>query len=187
MSPPLFAFGSGARFVARAIDTAQKQLIEVMKCARGHKGASFVEIFQNCIVYNDDVFGDFTAKEFAPERQIHVEHNKPLLFGRDRRQGLRLRPKTLELEVVTIGENGVGEEDILVHDETSRTLATMLAAMTPPAMPVALGVIYCNPAESFEKMVLAPMSEGPMSGGEPPSAASLNALLRRGHTWTVTD
>jgi 2-oxoglutarate ferredoxin oxidoreductase subunit beta len=183
VSPPLFALGAGARFVARAIDTAQKQLIEVMKRARSHKGASFVEIFQNCIVYNDDVFGNFTSKDFAQERQIHVEHDKPLLFGR--RQGLRLRPGTLELEAVTISENGVREEDILVHDETSRTLATMLAAMTPPAMPVALGVIYCNPAESFEKMALAPMSEGPMSGGERPSAASLNALLRRGHTWTV--
>jgi 2-oxoglutarate/2-oxoacid ferredoxin oxidoreductase subunit beta len=192
VSPPLFALGSGARFVARGIDTAQKQLVEVMKRARSHKGASFVEIFQNCIVYNDDVFGDFTAKDFAPERQIHVEHNKPLLFGRERRQGLRLRPGTLELEVVTIGENRVGEGDILVHDETSRTLATMLAAMTPPVMPVALGVIYCDPAESFEKVVLAPMSEGPMSGdpissGEPPSAVSLNALLRQGHTWTVAD
>lgn len=183
VSAALFALGSGARFVARGIDTAQKQLVEVMKRARDHRGASFIEIFQNCIVYNDNVFGDFTAKEFAHERQIYVEHNKPLVFGRERRQGLRLKPGTLDLEVVTIGENGVAESDILVHDETSRTLATMLAAMTPPMMPVALGVIYCSPAQPFEKMVLAPMSEG----GEQPTPSSLNALLRRGHTWTVAD
>ncbi|MGB1548425.1 MAG: 2-oxoacid:ferredoxin oxidoreductase subunit beta, partial [Alphaproteobacteria bacterium] len=139
VSPTEFALGAGARFVARGIDTQQKNLPDLFKRAYEHKGASFIEIFQNCIVYNDAVFEDFTAKPVADERQIHVEHGKPLRFGKENEHGLRLNPQSLALEVVTIGENGVEEADILVHDETNRTLAALLAAMQPPAFPIAIG------------------------------------------------
>ena len=171
-----FALGSGARFVARAIDTALKPLIEVLKAAREHRGASFVEIFQNCIVYNDGVFAGFTEKDVATTEQLHVRHGEPLRFGVGGSRGLRLDVKTLTLEAVTIGENGISEADILVHDQTNKPLAMMLAALQPPTMPVALGVLYCNPA--------VPLDEA-TSAGAVPSAADLNALLRRGDTWTV--
>src|SRR5512143_3769 len=144
VSPALFALGAGARFVARSIDTLQKHLVDVLKQAHAHRGASFVEIFQNCIVYNDEVFADFAEKSVAAEAQLHVEHGKPLTFASGRR-GIRLSPKGLHLEAVTIGEDGAGVADVLVHDATNRTLATMLAEMRPPAMPIALGVLYCNP------------------------------------------
>ena len=129
VSPTCFALGAGARFVARAVDTAQKRLVDVLKQAAAHRGSSFVEIFQNCIVYNDDVFADFTAKAVAADAQIHVEHGMPLTFGKDSMRGLRLNPATIALEAVVVGENGIGEEDLLVHDMTNKTLATMLAAM----------------------------------------------------------
>lgn len=180
VSPVLFALGAGARFVARSIDTAQKHLVEVLKQAHAHRGASFVEIFQNCIVYNDEVFAAFTEKQVAADAQVHVEHGKPLLFGGDRRSGIRLVPSRLELETVRIGEDGVTEADILVHDQTNRTLATMLATMT---LPVALGVLYCDPAESLDVALHATTRE--RAAG--PSAAELDALLRRGDTWTVSD
>ncbi len=177
VAPALFALGAGARFVARAIDT-QKQLVDVLKQAYEHRGASFVEIFQNCIVYNDEVFAGFTEKAVAADAQLHVEHGKPLLFGADRRSGLRLSPGRLELETVRIGEDGITEADILVHDATSRPLATMLAALT---MPVALGVLYCNPSEPLDAAIQR-TNEGIAA---PAAAAELNALLRGGDTWTV--
>jgi 2-oxoglutarate ferredoxin oxidoreductase subunit beta len=179
VEPTLFALGAGARFVARSIDTLQKHLVEVLKAAHAHKGASFVEIFQNCIVYNDEVFAGFTDKSVAADAQISVEHGKPLIFGRDRRRGLRLVPQRLALEVVTLGEDGVTEADLLVHDCRNRTLATMLAAMRPPAMPVALGVLYCEPSSSLDETLRA------MEPAEPVTTERLNVLLRGGDTWTI--
>ncbi len=181
VSAAAFAFGAGARFVARSVDTMQKHLVDVLKRAHSHRGTSFVEIFQNCIVYNDDVFSAFTAKGVAQDAQIHLEHGQPLIFGKDKNRGLRLKPGTVELEVVTIGEGGATEDGLLVHDETNRALATILAAMQPPHFPVALGVLYCNPEASFEVRVAA--RDG---SGEPAMTTSdLNELLRRGYTWTV--
>lgn len=104
-----------------------------------------------------------------------------LRFGVDRQRGLRLNPKTIALEAVTIGEDGVGENDILVHDQGNRTLATMLAALQPPAMPVALGVLYAEPAMSLDE---AFGDQEPVPGASP-LTEQLNALLRRGDTWMV--
>lgn len=179
--PALFALGSGARFVARSIDTAQKHLPEMFKRAHAHKGASFLEIYQNCIVYNDGVFAPFTDKDVAAERQLMLEHGKPMIWGKSNDKGLRLRPGTLELEVVTLGENGVGETDILVHDEKNRNVALLLAAMTGPQFPVALGVLYCDPAQSYERAVHDQIA----SVAAKTPAGDLNALLRRGQTWKV--
>lgn len=99
-----FALGAGARFIARGIDTDAKNLSPVLKAAREFKGASFVEIFQNCIVYNKDVFDDFAAKKTAKDTQIHVEHGKPLLFAGGAK-GLKLNMQNLKLEVVEVGDN----------------------------------------------------------------------------------
>lgn len=174
------ALGAGARFVGRAIDTQQPRLIETLKRAHAHKGTGFVEIFQNCVVFNDGIFEEFTGKQVAPEMQLHVEHGKPLRFGKNGEKGLRLDPRRLTLEAVTVGENGVGEDDVLVHDETNKLLAQLLVALEPPKMPVALGVIYCAPTTtSYEADVYQQVqSVGPQSD-------DLNALLRRGQTWEV--
>ncbi len=176
-----FALGCGARFVARTVDTLQDHLPRILRRAYEHRGASFVEIFQNCIVYNDGAFSHFTDRKIAADTQLHVEHGQPLLFGRERNKGIRLKEGLPELEVVTLGENGVTADDILVHDETNRMLATMLAAMQPPAFPVALGVLYCNPARTYENAVHEQIDEA----RKKTTNGSLNALLRRGHVWRV--
>ena len=182
VSAVAFALGAGARFAARSVDTLQKHLPGVLKRAHDHIGASFVEIIQNCIVYNDGVFADFTDKAVAADAQIQLAHGKPLVFGKENHRGLRLKPGAVELEAVTIGEDGIAEADLLVHDETNRALAVMLAAMEPPRFPVALGVIYCNPAPSYEASVHAQIEEaGARADGD------LNALLRGGHTWEVAE
>ena len=179
LSPTLFALGAGARFVARSVDTQQAHLMTILKRAHDHRGASFVEIFQNCVVYNDGVFDEFTDKAVAPDRQLLVEHGKPLLFGRDKKQGLRLRPNALELDVVTVGQNGVAESDVLVHDETNRTLAGLLGSLHAPEFPQALGVLYCNPAPSYEQVVFDQVKAA-QSGPK-----DLQTLMRVGRTWTV--
>jgi len=187
VSAAAFALGAGARFVARSVDTLQAHLPQVLRRAREHRGASLVEIFQNCIVYNDGVFDAFTARDVAEEAQLHVEHGKPLRFGRGGDKGLRLRPGGLELEVVRLDEVAGSEADLLVHDETNRTLATLLAGMTPPHFPVALGVLYCDPAPSYERAVadqVAGARERATARGE---VLDINVLLRQGPTWTVAD
>ena len=176
-----FALGANARFIARGIDIQAKPLGELFSRAHAHKGASFIEIIQNCIVYNDGVFDDFVAKEFAADRQLHVIHGQPMIYGKAKNKGLRLNAKTLTLEEVTIGENGVTVEDLLVHDEKNRMLAMMLTGLKPPAFPEVLGVIYCDPATSYESAVVA--QEDAVKAQGP---GDLDKLMRTGNTWAVS-
>jgi 2-oxoglutarate ferredoxin oxidoreductase subunit beta len=152
-------------------------LIGVLKRAKEHHGASFVEIFQNCIVFNDGAFSEFTDRALAADRQVHVEHGQPLLFGKDKEKGLRLKPGSLQLEVVTVGADGLSADDLLVHDETDRNLASLLVAMEPPDLPVALGVIYCNPATAYEDQVQSRLDAA--------CCGDLYELVRSGRTWRV--
>ena len=175
------ALGANARFVARAVDTQQKQMPDVLKRAHAHKGASFVEIFQNCIVYNDGVFDHFTDKKAVPDNQVECVHGEKLLFGQEKNKGIRLNRETLTLDVVTLGENGITEDDIVTHDETNKSLASMLVQMQPPEMPVAVGVIYCAPGTSYEEAVQAQNEQAKAKA----KATDLNALLRQGATWEV--
>lgn len=179
--PCAFALGAGARFVARGVDIIQKELPGILLRAHAHKGASFVEIYQNCPVYNDNVFGDFTDRQVAADNQLHVVDGQPLIFGKEKNKGVRLDPKSLTLEVVTIGEDGVTEDDILVHDEKNRTLASLLVAMETPDFPVALGVLYCDPEPTYGELLTAQID----SVKERKPNPDLNALLRSGNTWTV--
>ena len=179
ISAAALALGAGGRFVARTVDTNQKRMPQILKRAYEHHGASLVEILQNCNVFNDKVFSHITDKSVAVERQLHLEHGKPLLYGADDSHGLRVTPGKFELEAVTIGENGITQDDILIHDETNRTLASLLAVMEPPALPVALGVIYCDPAPTYGDGV---KQQEEVADGE----ASIESLLRGGdRTWTV--
>lgn len=178
VSPCRFALGAGARFVARSADVMQKHLCEVLRRAHAHRGASFVELYQNCIVYNDGIFDRLVDKETADDARILVEHGQPLLFGKRRNKGLGLKPGRLELEVVTVGEGGVGPEEVLVHDEADPVLAALLLDLEEP---VAMGVLYCDPAETYERVA------GVRRRGTPPAKglADLDALLRSGATWRV--
>ncbi len=178
VSAAKFAMGAGARFIARSYDVAQKHMAETLKRARGHRGTSFVEILQNCIVYNDGVFSGVTDKANAANAQIHVEHGAPLLFGPESSKGLRFDLSRFELEVVTLGEDGVTIDDILVHDETNAMIAGLVAGLEGPDMPVAMGVIYCAPDVELAREGEAVESPGDL-------ADRLNGLMRQGHTWHV--
>ncbi|MBA2935722.1 2-oxoacid:ferredoxin oxidoreductase subunit beta [Sphingomonas sp. CGMCC 1.13654] len=177
-NPCAFALGSGARFVARGIDV-HKNLPTVLKAAHAHKGASFVEIFQNCIVYNDEVFAPFTEKAQAGAKQLWLENGKPMLFDGGAK-GLTLDVNTLTLKVVDVTDGDWQAAAVIVHDETNRGIAHMLVEMPFGAYPVALGTIYNSPAPTFESAVVeqnAKASEG--------KAADLQTLIGKGQTWMV--
>ena len=178
-NPCAFALGAGARFIARCIDTAQKMMPDILKRAHAHKGTSFVELYQNCIVYNDGVFEDFTAKAAASENQIWLEHGKPMLFAGGKK-GLRLNRDTLRMEIVEVGEAGAEAAGVMVHDETNRTIAQLLIELPLGSFPVALGVIYCDPAPSYELAVID-QNRTAAQGKKP----DLAALIAKGQTWTV--
>jgi 2-oxoglutarate ferredoxin oxidoreductase subunit beta len=181
LDPCVFALGAGASFVARTVDVQAKEFAVVLRRAADHKGGTFTEIYQNCNVFNDDAFVSFTDKSVKDDRQIFVEHGKPLLFGKDRNRGLRIDPRTLALEIATLGENGVTEKDILVHDETNATIATMLARMPAAQYPVAMGVLYAVERPSYEGTLVVQEKRARERLG----IGSVEKLLHSGETWTV--
>ena len=144
VSPGQFALGSGARFYARAIDTDKKGIGHVLEQAHAFVGTSFIEIFQNCIVYNEDVFASFADRKNAAQTQLHVRHGEPMLFGDNNDKGIRFNGKTFALEVI---DAVASSDEVLVHDEGNAVVARLLIDLH---MPVALGVIYRQPAQSFE-------------------------------------
>ena len=177
-SPCAFALGSGARFVARGIDV-HKNLPDVFKAAHAHKGASFIEIYQNCIVYNDDVFAPFTAKEHSGN-QLWLAAGQPMLFSGGAK-GIALDREALALKVVDVDGGNWQAAGVLVHDPKNRSVAHMLVEMPLQGFPVALGVIYEDPAPTFESAVIAQNAQA--SAGKKPD---LQALVGKGQSWEVT-
>ena len=174
LSPGLFTLGAGGRFFARAIDTDKVGLGDVLRQAHEFEGAAFTEIFQNCIVYNQDVFADFTDRKTAADKQLRVKHGEPMLFGTENRKGIRFNPDTFSLEVIDATENS---DQVLVHNETNKVIAQLLLDLTSP---MALGVIYKNPADSYEQSWYAARGKGLER------SSSVAEILRKTDTWTVS-
>ena len=150
-----------------------KNLPDVLKAAHAHRGASFVEIYQNCVVYNDDVFAGFTEREVAAEKQLWLKAGEKMLFANGTK-GLALDVDRLVLKVVDGDDPAV-----IVHDPRNKGIAAMLIEM-PQGFPVALGVIYEDPAPTFEAAV-AEQNTAAASGKK----ADLQALVSKGQTWMV--
>ena len=181
VNPAVFALGANARFVARGVDTMVKPLGGLFKRAREHSGASFIEVLQNCPVFNDGAWEGVTAREVSSDSQLWVEHGKPLMFGKEKKKGLKIAEGAAGIEILTVGEDGVTEADITVHDETNRTLAFLLAQLVPPAFPMAFGVLYQDPRPSYDAAVQAQNAQARERSGD----GDIDALLRSGHTWKV--
>jgi 2-oxoglutarate ferredoxin oxidoreductase subunit beta len=177
-NPITIALGANATFVARSVDVEQKHLGETLKRAHNHRGASFVEILQNCNIFNDGAFNDVTDKAIKADHQLVLEHGKPLIFGKNRDKGVRMngnRP-----EVVTLG-NGVTEAELIVHDETNLALAFMLGNFQAP-LPTPIGVFYATSRPTYDAAMNAQLAEARAKQGE----GNLADLLKRGDTWTVS-
>ncbi len=180
VDPATFALGANASFVARAIDVEAGLMTDVLRRAATHRGTAFMEVYQNCNVFNDGAFDAFRGKE-GKDKQLIAVHGKPLLFGKDNQQGLRLRPGSMDLEVVQLGVGGITEADILVHDETNPVLAYLLAKMPFPEFPVALGVLYANVRPTYGDT----LEQHTKQALERQGKGQLQALLNSGNTWRV--
>lgn len=172
-NPCAFALGAGARFVARGIDV-HKNLVDVLKAAHAHRGAAFVEIYQNCVVYNDDVFAPFTSKEVAADKQLWLAAGQKMTFAGGEK-GLAFDAETHGLTVVAGDDPAV-----LSHDPKNRTIAHLLAEMPASAFPVALGILYEDPAPTFDTAMIEQTAQA--ASGKTPD---LQKLVAQGQTWQV--
>jgi 2-oxoglutarate ferredoxin oxidoreductase subunit beta len=179
--PLTIALAAEASFVARSVDTHTEHLQGTLERAGRHQGSSFVEVLQNCNIFNDGAWRDFTDREVREDRMLVLEHGKPMIFGKDRDKGIRLRG--LHPEVVTIGQDGVTEADLLVHDEAAEEpyLALMLSRMFWPEFPVPVGVLRATSRPTHDRLIEDQLAAAVAKTGK----GDLDRVLRGGETWTV--
>lgn len=170
--------GAQGTFYARVPDNQPKLLAEIMFEAARHDGTSLVEILQNCVIFNDKIFEKITGKDVRDDKLLILEHGKPMIFGKERNKGLVL--KNFDLTVVTIGENGVSEDDILVHDRYTDNimLHTMLAKLV---YPTAIGVIRSVKYPTYDDL----MEEQIQDVRSKNSIKCMDDLLNSGDTWEI--
>jgi len=180
-NPGELVIGARGKFFARVVDTNPKMMTEVFLEAAKHRGTSIVEILANCVIFNNKIHGLITARETKEDSQIFLHAGEPMVYGKEQNKGLVLTSSGLE--VVTIGENGVTLDDILVHDpyKVDPGVHIMLCEMKPPEFPAALGVIRSVKAETLESAVWNSIeyekSTSPLK--------SVDDLLRTGNTWII--
>ena len=181
VNPISLAVSAGATFIGRSYDIDAKHLQNVLRRAAEHRGTSFVEIYQNCVVYNDGAFDAFTNKQARQEHTLYLEHGKPMIFGGAGEKGIRL--SGLMPEAVLLG-NGVEKTDLLVHNEREQngTLAFILSKMAHPELPVPVGIFRDVGAPTYEDAVQNQIDEAIRKKGR----GSLQALLEGGDTWMVS-
>ncbi|MDR2239523.1 MAG: 2-oxoacid:ferredoxin oxidoreductase subunit beta [Zoogloeaceae bacterium] len=180
-NPVALALGAGATFVARTVDADQAHMASVLKRAAMHKGTAFVEIFQNCIVFNDGAYDAITDRSVRDDARLLLEHGKPLIFGKNKDKGVRLRG--LDAELVTLGENGVTEADLLVHDEAAArsSQAFLISQLEVPAFPVPLGVFRAVSQPSYETLNEELHADARARRGQ----GNLSDLFKSGDTWII--
>ncbi len=148
--PLTLALAAEATFVARTIDIDIHNLVAILQRAAAHKGTAFVEIYQNCKIFNDDVWAYATDRTMKSENLLYLEHGKPMVFGKNRDKGIRLIG--LKPEVVVIGKD-CALDDLLVHDETDAVAASLLSRMSNPEFPEPVGVVYAVRKPTYEELV----------------------------------
>jgi 2-oxoglutarate ferredoxin oxidoreductase subunit beta len=181
-SPLSLALGSEATFIARSVDVFQQHLKETLKKAAAHQGAAYIEILQNCNIFNDGAWETITEKEARSEQVVQLEHGKPLIFGKNRDKGIRL--VGLDLEVVALG-NGISEKDLLVHDEhnPNPVYAFALSRMdSMPGFPTPIGVLRSlEGVPRYEDQIAQQIRDVQAKKGK----GDLAKLLRAGDTWEL--
>jgi 2-oxoglutarate ferredoxin oxidoreductase subunit beta len=192
INPISLALASEATFVARSVDVYAKHLMEVLRRASEHKGAAFIEILQNCNIFNDLAFEHFVDRPVRDKYNVVLEHGKPLIFGQNREKGIRLNG--LKPEVVTLGEKGITEKDLIVYDEHNPSLAYLISRLNPPAtkadlektapkdvFPLPIGVFRSDRLPTLEERVEGQIAQVKKERGE----GDLRKLLFSGDLWEV--
>ena len=181
LHPISIAIGAEATFVARTIDRNVQHMGEVLKRAAAHKGTAFVEIYQNCNIFNDGAFEYATGKDTKLDTTVVLEHGKPLIFGANKDKGIRLNG--MEPEIVDLKDGSVKEDDLLFHDEkmSEPSLAYLLSRMHYPDFPEPIGVFRAVERPRFEDGIKRQIDEAIKSKGP----GKLEDLLKAGDTWVV--
>lgn len=176
------AIGSEATFAARSVDVDIKHLTKVLERAARHVGTAFVEVYQDCNVFNHGAFSYAQEKGTRDDNIVYIEHGKPLIFGKNKDKGIRVNEANRP-EIVQLG-NGVSEDDLLFHDEQAPepSLAFLLARMRHPEFPEPMGVFRDVERPTYDQNINQQMEEIVQEKGE----GDLEALFNSGDTWTVT-
>ncbi len=178
--PILVALGSSGTFVARTIDRDPKHLQYVLRRAAGHRGTAFIEIYQNCNVFNDGAFELLTEKETKDDHVVYLEHGKPLLFGKRRNRGIRLNG--LIPEAITIDDGKYTVNDVVVFDEKDHALAFIMATLEDyPDLPRPMGIFHVKERPVYEDVMLQQIEQAKAKQG----TADLKTLFESGETWTI--
>ncbi len=178
-SPAKLAFGASATFIARTLDTDIKHMQEIMLVAEAHRGTSFIEVYQNCVIFNDGCHADYTDKQSRNDHSIMLVHGEPMVFGNEVKKGIVL--DNLTLKIVELGEM-FSEADCLVHDKGNEMLAALLVAMdVDPKMPKLFGLLFEVEDVIYNDQVTAQVMEVKAKKGN----GDFSKLLHSGDTWEI--
>ena len=178
-NPPQLALGASGTFIARTIDREQKHMGPIFEEAHKHKGTSFVEIYQNCNIFNDGAFSDLTEKETKAETQLVLEQGKPMIFGVEKNNGLILDGSNFK--VVKLGSD-YNADDILKHDKEDKNLAMLLSEITyNPELPVPIGILYQETKSTYDDMMTNQIEEVKQKN----ESADLEKLFFGTNSWIV--
>lgn len=182
-NPIAVALGADATFVARAMDRDPKHLKEMMLRTAKHKGTSLLEVYQNCVIFNDGVFEEFTDKKQRPETAIYLEHGKPLVFGAENNKGLIL--DGVVPKVVDLNNSDYGLDDLWVHDEQDLTKAQILShffdAPGDTEFPRPFGVIYSIERPTYEELLFNQISVAKQNS----SPVNLDEIIEGKNSWEI--
>ncbi len=181
INPVRAAIAAEATFVGRAFDTDTKHLPGMIERMARHSGIGFLEVLQNCNIFNDKAFDDFTDRKVREERMVYLDPGQPLIFGKERNRGIRL--DGLKPEVVTIGEKGVSESDLLVWDATDPTLAYLISNLDYPDFPVPMGTFLEISRPTYEDTLAEQIvAARKRTGGD----GDIQQLISGTNTWTIS-
>lgn len=179
-NPLLLAMGAEATFVARTLDRDAKHMQYIIKRAAEHNGTAFVEIYQNCSVFNDGVFELWTEKDTKEDNVVFLEHGKPMVFGKNKDKGIRLNGFTPEVVSLTDGKYSIN--DLISHNENDQMLAFILSGMSNiPSLPRPIGVVYSTQKLPYETLMQKQISARIEKQGE----GDLQKLFDHGETWEI--
>jgi 2-oxoglutarate ferredoxin oxidoreductase subunit beta len=178
-NPLTLALGAGATYVARTIDRESKHMQAMISRSYGHKGTSFLEIYQNCNIFNDGAFGPMTDKETKADSVLWLENGQPMVFGKEKNRGIRLDGNTPM--IVEIGDKW-SLDDVLVHNESDYVIASLLSNLTYQSdFPDPIGVLYAIDSPTYEELMMEQINNEIGKKG----STSVQDILNAGDTWVV--
>ena len=178
-NPPQLALGANGTFIARTIDREQKHMAIIFEEAYNHQGTSFVEIYQNCNIFNDGAFSELTEKETKAETQLLLQHGEPMIFGKEQNKGLIL--DGAQFKVKTIGNN-FSKDDILKHDQYDKNLGMLLSEITYiPDLPVPIGILYKENKPTYEQMMFDQIEEAKKTNKQ----QNLQKIFSGTNSWII--